>query len=416
MLTPTAAATTASSRCHPVRGDEQDADNDPDGGPDVGEEVLAVGLERHRSVGTPGAHEQDADRTVHQRRHDRDREPEPHALDGLRVNEPVDRADDDDRGRREDHEAFEAGGEVLGLAVAVVVVRIGRARRDVQGDERHHRGDQVHERLGRVREQTHRSGDEVRPRLQADRHQRRRDRQPGEAGQTRRDPLGLLPDLGQGETLHAVQSAPAGLPRPVCPGRSATPAEGSPASDQTRRHGPRAGRDGRSPSLWPVAKRSLRQADPVPRVVPRVPASASGMIFDDRGRLLVLNPTYKSGWTLPGGEMEATGETPWEACRREAFEECGLVVDSARLAAVDFRRPKPGSPGGVRFLFDCGVVDGDQLGHLVLQPMEISEYRLVPLPEALTLLRKAVRRRVAAALAAGGFVYLEQGRRVDAVG
>jgi len=151
-------------------------------------------------------------------------------------------------------------------------------------------------------------------------------------------------------------------------------------------------------------------------VVPRVPASAGALVFDGRGRLLVLKPIYKSGWTLPGGEMEADGESPWAACRREVREECGLDVRSGRLACVDFRRPKPGRPGGVRFLFDCGVQDDAVLAGIVLAPLEISEFRLVDVPEALTLLRRPVRRRVAATLAAGDFVYLEQGRPVEAVG
>ena len=152
--------------------------------------------------------------------------------------------------------------------------------------------------------------------------------------------------------------------------------------------------------------------------VPRVPASASGLVFDTRRRLLVLKPTYKSGWTLPGGEMEETGESPWEACRREVFEECGLRVGAGRLACVDFLRPKPDRDrrGGVRFLFDCGVLDDDALDAIVLQSLEISAYLFVELPEALALLRKAVRRRVAAAVAADEFVYLEQGRPVLAVG
>lgn len=153
-------------------------------------------------------------------------------------------------------------------------------------------------------------------------------------------------------------------------------------------------------------------------VVPRVPASASALVFDVRGRLLLLKPTYKSGWTLPGGEMEASGESPWEACRREVLEECGLHVERGRLACVDFLRPKPARPdgrdrpGGVRFLFDCGALDDEALGRIVLQPLEISEHRFADLPEALTLLRKAVRRRVAAVASGGGFVYLERGRPV----
>src|SRR5580704_4465033 len=90
--------------------------------------------------------------------------------------------------------------------------------------------------------------------------------------------------------------------------------------------------------------------------LPAIPASAGALIFDRADRLLILRPTYKSGWTIPGGVMEADGETPWEACRREVREECGIEVHRARLACMDFRRPKPGRAGGIRFLFDCGRI------------------------------------------------------------
>ena len=93
-------------------------------------------------------------------------------------------------------------------------------------------------------------------------------------------------------------------------------------------------------------------------VLPAIPASAGALIYDSAGRLLILKPTYKSGWTIPGGVMEADGETPWQACQREVREECGLEVQSGRLACVDFRKPRPGRPGGMRFLFDCGAMDG----------------------------------------------------------
>jgi 8-oxo-dGTP diphosphatase len=153
--------------------------------------------------------------------------------------------------------------------------------------------------------------------------------------------------------------------------------------------------------------------EPVP--VPAIPASAGALIFDTGGRLLILKPTYKSGWTIPGGVMEADGETPWEACRREVREECGLAVDGGRLVCVDFRRPRPGRPGGVRFLFDCGALGRTRLDAVVLQPEEISEYRLEPLPAALTMLRGPIRRRVKAARRARGLVYLEDGRKVRGV-
>ena len=111
--------------------------------------------------------------------------------------------------------------------------------------------------------------------------------------------------------------------------------------------------------------------------------------------------------------MEDDGETPWEACRREVHEECGLVVDAGRLACVDFLRPRPDRPGGMRFLFDCGRFSDDTLAGIVLQEDEISEHRLVTPDEAFGLLSGPVRRRVRAALAATTTVYLEDGRPPD---
>jgi len=154
--------------------------------------------------------------------------------------------------------------------------------------------------------------------------------------------------------------------------------------------------------------------------LPAVPASASALIFDDRRRLLILRPTYKSGWTIPGGVMENDGETPWQACQREVREECGLEVTSARLACVDFRPPRPGRAGGIRFLFDCGELDARSLRAMTLQQAEIAEHRLVPVADALVLLRRPIRRRVRAVVRRdgrrrSGTVYLENGRPVSAV-
>jgi ADP-ribose pyrophosphatase YjhB (NUDIX family) len=139
------------------------------------------------------------------------------------------------------------------------------------------------------------------------------------------------------------------------------------------------------------------------------------MIFDRSGLLLIVNPTYKKHWTIPGGIMEADGETPWEACRREVLEEVGLVVERGRLAAVDFLRPKRSEPGGMRFLFDCGELSDAALATIKLQESELSEHRLIEPAEALELLSGPLRRRVGAALASTECVYLEDGRRVSAV-
>ena len=115
-----------------------------------------------------------------------------------------------------------------------------------------------------------------------------------------------------------------------------------------------------------------------PDELPTIPVSAGALIFDSTGRLLILKPTYKTGWTIPGGVMEADGETPWDACRREVREECGIDVRAGRLACTDFRPARPGRPGGIRYLFDCGPADAAALAAITLQPEEIAEYRLPP--------------------------------------
>jgi len=154
----------------------------------------------------------------------------------------------------------------------------------------------------------------------------------------------------------------------------------------------------------------------IPAGLPAIQVSAGALIFDQASRLLILKPTYKTGWTIPGGVMEADGETPWQACQREVREECGLDVGSGRLVCTDFRLPAPRNPGGIRFLFDCGALDDSAFTAVVLQADEITEHRLLPLADALPLLRKPIRRRVRAVRKRNGaprkhaIVYLENGR------
>jgi 8-oxo-dGTP diphosphatase len=149
--------------------------------------------------------------------------------------------------------------------------------------------------------------------------------------------------------------------------------------------------------------------------VPRIPGSAGALIFDGHGRLLILKPNYKKGWTIPGGQIEAGGESPWDTCRRETREECGLEIACGRLACVDFLRPKRDRPGGIRFLFDCGTFSDAQLSAIKLQEGEIDEHRFAEQAAAGELLSGPVRRRVAAARGAAKCVYLEEGRPVASV-
>lgn len=66
---------------------------------------------------------------------------------------------------------------------------------------------------------------------------------------------------------------------------------------------------------------------------PRVAAGA--LFLDAEGRVLLVHPTYKDTWDIPGGYVER-GESPAAACQREILEELGIDRAPARLAAVDW--------------------------------------------------------------------------------
>lgn len=120
--------------------------------------------------------------------------------------------------------------------------------------------------------------------------------------------------------------------------------------------------------------------------------SASALLFDGLGRLLVLKPTYKSGWTLPGG-MSEYGETPWGACRREVAEETGLTLLAGKLVCVDTRPERHGGALGLRYLFRGEVLSDDEVDRVRVQQGEISDFRFVTRSDALSMLRAPVARR-----------------------
>jgi 8-oxo-dGTP diphosphatase len=73
---------------------------------------------------------------------------------------------------------------------------------------------------------------------------------------------------------------------------------------------------------------------------PLVPC-VGGLVFDDRGRLLLVRRANEPGrglWSVPGGRVEP-GEDDHAAVVREMAEETGLVVRPGRLVGVVERGP-----------------------------------------------------------------------------
>jgi len=92
-----------------------------------------------------------------------------------------------------------------------------------------------------------------------------------------------------------------------------------------------------------------------------------------------------------------------------------LLITRGKLVCVDFLRPRPRRPGGLRFLFHCGTVSDRQLRAIKLQESEIDEHRFAGLEDAKALLSGPVARRVQAAVGAKRCLYLEDGRPVGGI-
>ncbi|MEU9641667.1 NUDIX hydrolase [Streptomyces sp. NPDC048188] len=151
--------------------------------------------------------------------------------------------------------------------------------------------------------------------------------------------------------------------------------------------------------------------------LPRVLAGAATVLRDGDGRVLLVEPNYREGWTLPGGTVESDqGESPRRGAWRETLEEVGLDVRVGRLLAVDWATG-PGRPPIVAYLYDGGVLSEDDLKAIRLQEEELLSWRLVPRGELGDHLLGALHGRVLAALdvlaAGSGTAELENGVRVD---
>ena len=145
-----------------------------------------------------------------------------------------------------------------------------------------------------------------------------------------------------------------------------------------------------------------------PMATPRV--SAGALFIDEDGRVLLVEPTYKSYWDVPGGYVEP-GESPLAACVREVQEELGITPPIGRLLVVDWA-PAESEGDKILFIFDGGTLTADQIAAIRLGADELRSYAFRDLTEAGAALIPRLARRLAAALEAyhvGDTRYIEHG-------
>ena len=145
--------------------------------------------------------------------------------------------------------------------------------------------------------------------------------------------------------------------------------------------------------------------------LPRKRMGAGVLLSDSKGRVLLVEPTYKPDWEIPGGTVEA-GESPYVAAVREVEEELGLAVSPGALLVVDWVPPRPDRTEGLMMVFDGGVLTPEQTMGIQLPVEELRSWAWCTEREAGECLSELLARRVAAAVRARAektSVYLENG-------
>jgi 8-oxo-dGTP diphosphatase len=145
--------------------------------------------------------------------------------------------------------------------------------------------------------------------------------------------------------------------------------------------------------------------------LPSFTANAGALISDTSGAILLVKPSYRDEWTIPGGVTEAD-ESPRECAEREVGEEIGLTITMAVLLVVHWVAPAGVRRGTFSFVFDGGVLDDP--GRIRLQDVELDDYAFLPVAEALgRVADRTTAPRIAAAVRArreGCPAYLEGSR------
>ncbi|MET9421379.1 NUDIX hydrolase [Streptomyces sp. NPDC006540] len=145
---------------------------------------------------------------------------------------------------------------------------------------------------------------------------------------------------------------------------------------------------------------------------PRMAAGA--LFFDGTGRILMVEPTYKDYWEIPGGYVE-TGESPLDAAVREVQEELGITPPLGRLLAVDWA-PSEAEGDKVLYLFDGGQLTSESLAKITLQADELNSFAFVAPNEISERTIPRLARRILAATEArddAAPVYLEHGQKPE---
>ena len=106
------------------------------------------------------------------------------------------------------------------------------------------------------------------------------------------------------------------------------------------------------------------------RTLPKKRMASGALILNRSGEILLLKPSYKPVWEIPGGVVELQ-ESPLQACRREIKEEIGIDIEIGQLLCVDYQSENDQRTEAVNFIFFGGVLSAEAIEQLQVDQKEI---------------------------------------------
>jgi 8-oxo-dGTP diphosphatase len=137
------------------------------------------------------------------------------------------------------------------------------------------------------------------------------------------------------------------------------------------------------------------------QTLPSKRMASGALLWNDSGKVLIVEPSYKILCELPGGVVES-GESPLDAVVREVREELGLVLPPAAfsLASIDYLRETEDRTEALQFVWAGTILTSSQIDSIRLPSDELSGFAFVTPEDAQERLGPVVGPRLLRAVSA----------------
>ncbi len=119
------------------------------------------------------------------------------------------------------------------------------------------------------------------------------------------------------------------------------------------------------------------------KAMPQKRVTSGVVLFNDNDEILIVKPSYKDHWSIPGGVVD-NNESPLEASIRETKEEANIELEDLKFLCVEYTR-KIGDEDFF-FLFYGGKLTSEQIKNIKTDPDEISGFKFAKIEEASKLI------------------------------